>query len=125
MDFVFTLHSHFRWVVVIVAVVAALLNLTAWLRRDQRGLDRKAMAAFLGVVDLQMLLGIVLLFGLGFGGRNRMEHVATMIIAVIVGHLSALWKRRESPVRARNNFFVILVVLALIWVGVSRVADWF
>jgi len=127
MEFVITLHSIIRWVVVAAAVVALVLSLVTWLRNEQNGqADRKAMAAFTGTLDLQLLLGIILLLWAGFsrggGGfpRYRLEHAVTMVIAVILAHLSALWKRRVPAVRARNSFFLIIVVLALIWAGVNR-----
>lgn len=125
MGLLLNLHSVLRWVVVVVAVVVLVMNLMTWLGKKGGEADRKAMAAFVGMLDLQFLLGIILLLwmGLGAGGgfpMYRIEHATTMFIAVAVGHASAMWKKRDAAVRARNNFFIALVVLALIWAGVSR-----
>lgn len=126
MNFLLTLHSVVRWVVIVAAVVAAVACLRTWLRNVQSGqTDRKAMAAFTGVLDLQLLLGLILIFWMGFyvGGKfavYRVEHATTMVVAVVLAHLAAMWKKKAPAVRARNSFFIIIAVLLLIIAGVSR-----
>ncbi|HWQ34112.1 MAG TPA: hypothetical protein VNQ79_14775 [Blastocatellia bacterium] len=120
-----SLHSIIRWIVVIAALVAAVALALTWLGNKQNSrTDRVAMSVFTGLLDTQALIGIVLLAWMSSAGgafpRYRMEHAATMIIAVIVAHLSALWRRSVSVVRARNNLFLVIIVLLLIWAGVQR-----
>jgi hypothetical protein len=117
-------HSLVRWLVVVVALLAAIICAIAWIRKSETTRDRAVMAAFLGVLDLQALLGLVLLLWSGFAGAGfpmyRIEHGVTLLIAVAVAHLSARWKQAASAIRARNNLLTILGVCVLVLAGVSR-----
>jgi hypothetical protein len=123
MDILLTLHSLLRWVLVAVMAVTAIVLLLAWLRPSDSGMDRRLMTVFLGVLDTQVLLGIILIVWMGATGggfaRHQIEHAITMLVAVFVAHLSARWRKAEVAVRARNNFFVLLGVLVLIVLGVN------
>ncbi|HEX8681987.1 MAG TPA: hypothetical protein VF707_06730 [Ardenticatenaceae bacterium] len=123
MDILLTLHSLLRWVLVAVMAVTAIVLLLAWLRPSDSGMDRRLMTVFLGVLDTQVLLGIILIVWMGVRGggfaRHQIEHAITMLVAVFVAHLSARWRKAEVAVRARNNFFVLLGVLVLIVLGVN------
>lgn len=123
MGIILTLHSWWRWVVVVMLVTAVTL-LVAWLRPSANTPDRRLMSGFLGALDLQVTLGLILIVGLGLTGGGwpgyRIEHGVTMLLAVFLGHASARWKDAETSIRARNNFFVLLGVLTLVLVGVSR-----
>lgn len=62
MDIVFTLHSHTRWLVAIAAVVAIVkLAITAMQGKEYGKGDRIVTSAFVGMLDLQMAIGLVLL----------------------------------------------------------------
>ena len=74
MDFVLTIHSINRWIIVVVAVIALIKFLIGWLRSSSyQPADRGLMAAYTGLLDLQLLLGLILLIGLGLE-RFRIEH---------------------------------------------------
>jgi hypothetical protein len=71
MDFVLTLHSINRWIVVIVAVIAVIKLLIGWLRSSPyQAADRGLMAAYTGLLDLQLLLGLLP----GHSGRHDVDH---------------------------------------------------
>ncbi len=80
------------------------------------------MATFVGLLDLNLLLGLILLVGLGGGlPMPRVEHATTMFLAIVMAHLSALWRRSDDPVKKfRNNLVVVVVALALVALGVLR-----
>jgi len=82
---------------------------------------------FSGLMDLQALLGVILLFGLSSGGfpGYRMEHLTTMLLAVIVGHLPMRWKNAPPALRFRNGLFCILGALLLVLVGIARLPGGF
>lgn len=124
MEILLKAHSGFRWLVLLVAVISLVVFLLNWLRQSNSSLDRTLMSIFLGCLDLQTLMGIILLLWAGFSGsgftRPRLEHGLTMIIAVVLGHLSAKWKNSPVSIRARNNFITVLIILVLIYVGVAR-----
>ncbi|HEU5090617.1 MAG TPA: hypothetical protein VFT99_24355 [Roseiflexaceae bacterium] len=117
-------HSLIRWLVVAVALLAAIVCAIAWMRKPETTRDRAVMSAFLGVLDLQALLGLALLLWSGFAGTGfpmyRIEHGMTLLIAVAVAHLSARWKRAPSAIRARNNLLTIMGVCVLVFAGISR-----
>jgi hypothetical protein len=41
-----------------------------------------------------------------------------MIIALVLAHLSRLWRDKEDPIKFRNNFLAIAIGLLLIVAGV-------
>ena len=87
-----------------------------------KGMDLGLMAAFTGLLDLNLVLGAILLFGLG-GGLipSRIEHVTTMLLAIVVAHTSVIWRRSDDPVKKfRNNLIAVVVALILVLVGVTR-----
>jgi hypothetical protein len=118
------IHSILRWVILLVAVIAIIVFLVAWLRRSQlQGVDRGLMSGFSGLMDLQATLGIILLIWGGLGGIGfpayRIEHGLIMVLAAVVAHLSARWKNVDGPVRYRNYFLIILGSLLLVLLGIS------
>lgn len=117
-------HSGIRWLVLLVAVIAIVKFAMGWLRRSTfKGMDRGLMAAFSGLMDLQMTLGLVFLLWSGFAGAGfpgyRLAHTVIMIVAAVVAHLSARWKNADDMTRFRNNLFVIAGSLLLVLIGIS------
>jgi uncharacterized membrane protein YqjE len=79
------------------------------------------MLAYTILLDIQVLLGLTILIFDGGFDQARIEHATTMIIAVIVAHLNAMWRKSgDSGKIFRNNLIVILISLALILLGVIR-----
>ncbi|MBI5302129.1 MAG: hypothetical protein HY868_08335 [Chloroflexi bacterium] len=119
MDILFMLHAYLRWLVVLIAVVAAVKFAVGWLQKAKpAAMDRGLMSAFSGVMDLQALLGIVFLVLAGIS-MPRLEHAFAMIVAVVVAHVPMRWRKSENTHVFRNNFFVIVAALVLIVIGVN------
>jgi hypothetical protein len=117
-------HSLLRWLILLVAVIAIVKYLVGWLAKSQfKGMDSGLMAGFSGLMDLEATLGIIFLLWNGFSGIGfpafRILHGLTMIVAAIVAHLSARWKNADDLTRFRNNFFIVLAALILIFIGIS------
>jgi hypothetical protein len=112
-------HSLLRWVILLVALVGLVRYSLVWQgRMAGGGMDRGLMAAFTGLLDLQALMGLILILLLGLE-MPRIEHAATMIVAVIAAHLGSVrWRNAQEVFRARGYLFVILITLALIVAGV-------
>jgi hypothetical protein len=74
------------------------------------------------VLDVNVLLGLILLFFYGGGfTANRIEHAVTMILAAVAAHLNMLWRNSpDSQVKFRNNLIVVVISLILVAVGVIR-----
>lgn len=126
MGILLVIHSYFRWVVLLIAVIAIVKFAMGWLRGGAfKGMDRGLAAGFSGSMDLQATLGIIVLLWLGFtdggGGfpRHRLEHAFIMILAAVLGHLPARWKNAADSIRFRNTLFCIVGALLLIYIGVA------
>lgn len=122
MDFLLTLHGEIRWLVALVGVIALIKYGIGWLNRHAyQGADRGLMAAFTGLLDLNVLLGLlILIFGGGFT-QARIEHAVTMLIAVVIAHSSAAWRRSDSAaLKFRNNLLAVLGALIFVFIGVMR-----
>jgi hypothetical protein len=112
------LHSLVRWVVTI-ATVALLVYLVYAMTRGDESLKRPKLVTYWTILfDIQGLLGIILLFGLGLA-RHRIEHATLMIIAIVVAHLTARWKNAPVATWARNSLIVVVIALLLVIVGVA------
>ena len=126
MDVVLTLHSIVRWLVVIVAVVAvARYALVMAGKAQSSGLDRGLMSGYSGLLDLNVLLGLILIVGLGFT-LLRIEHAATNIIAVVAAHFLAQRAKKieDAKLKARTSLLGVVVSLAIIVVGVALIGGW-
>ena len=123
MEILLKSHQHFRWLVVLVAIVAVLVFLLTWLQKKESKLDRTLMAIFTGCLDLQWLMGLILfIYVATTSGLTRLhwEHGVTLTLALILAHFSAKWKTAPTAIRARNYLFITLGVILLILVGVGR-----
>lgn len=123
MDFILTIHGLMRWLVAIAGMIAIIKFAYGWLSKaDYTPLDKRLMSIFTILLDINVLLGLILLFALP-GGLTpiRLEHATTMILAAVAGHLSALWRKSpNSGTKFRNNLIVVIVALLLIFMGVIR-----
>ena len=123
MQFLLTLHGEWRWLVVLLGAAVIVKFALGLLRGSEyKGMDRGLMAGFTGLLDLNLLFGLILLFGLPGGMAGfRLEHATTMLLAVVAAHLSAIWKRSDdSAKKFRNNLILVIVALGLLAVGVIR-----
>ena len=122
MNFILQFHGGIRWLVALVAVVAVVRFGLGWVRGAEfKGADRGLMAAFTGLLDLNLLFGLILLFGLGGTISYRTEHAVTMILATVAAHLSAIWRGSDDSARKfRNNLIVVVAAVVLIVAGVIR-----
>lgn len=129
MGIVLMIHSIVRWAIVVVAVVAMIKLGLGWLQGKKfEKMDRGLVSGFSGLMDLQMLLGLIFLIADGLAGSGfpmyRIEHAITLFIAVVVAHLPARWKNADDKIRLRNSFLAILVAMLLIVAGVATVGGW-
>jgi len=117
-----TIHGEIRWLVAL-AAVAALVRFGYCLagKKKYGGLDHGLMAGFTGLLDLNLVLGLVLIAGLGGLTGPRVEHGVTMLLAVVAAHSSVAWKRSpDSAKKYRNNMIVIVVAVIVVAVAVFR-----
>lgn len=128
MQILFITHSIVRWLIVIVALVAAVKFAIGWRRGSTfESRDRALAAGFSGLMDLQVTLGLILLIWNGLAGAGfpmyRIEHGITMIVAAVVAHLHVIWKNAEDKIRFRNSMFIVLDVLIIVAIGIMRLPN--
>ena len=122
MDIIRTIHGEFRWLVAILAIVLIVKFALGLIQKAKYGrMDRGLMAGFVGLIDINFLLGLILLFNRGFD-RQAVEHAGTMFVAVLLAHSNAAWRKSgDSTKLFRNNLILVVVVLALVFVGVLAI----
>lgn len=121
MNLLLTIHGEIRWLVALVAIIAIVKFAYGWLTNaEYKPIDRGLMAAFAGLLDLNLLLGLILILTLGVA-PNRIEHAVTMVIALVIAHLNTLWRRSaNSSTIFRNNLIAIILALIVVFIGVMR-----
>ena len=114
------IHGDIRWLILLVGVIALVKFIIGFVQKQEyTQLDRRLMLAYTIVIDINVLLGLINLFLLGVFARPQLEHAFTMILALIAVHVSARWRKSEDSAKIfRNNIIVILISIALIFVGV-------
>ena len=117
-------HSIVRWAIVVVGIIAIVKFLVGLARKSAFDkTDRGLSSGFSGLMDLQVMLGLLYFLITGFGGAGfpmyRIEHLTTMLLAAVAGHAPAMFKKKGY-----NQFTValgaIIVALLLVYVGVMR-----
>ncbi len=112
-NMVFHAHSGVRYLVLLVGIVALVAFLYGQITRKPVGPGKGIMAAFVGVLDLQLLLGLVLVFLMPFYGA-LIGHLVLMIAAVAVAHASASIARNKPDATSANSIRLIGVVVTLV-----------
>lgn len=123
MTFLYHAHSGLRYLVLLAGLLAVLYLAFGLVTR--RPYDRGARvlgAAFTGTLDLQVVLGILLLFVRPFYGA-LMGHVVMMILAAIAAHGAAVYARGRPDDRQRYGVSLagVAVALALIVGGIMSI----
>lgn len=115
MNFVFQAHSGLRYLVLLAGVAAVLVMAVGlFSRRAAYGRPaRTAMAAFAGLLDLQIVLGIVLVV-LGVFYPSLMGHLTMMLLAAAAVHGGSVLARKQGDPRRAYSLGLIGAVLALV-----------
>jgi hypothetical protein len=118
------LHSIVRWLIVLVAFLAIIkFGIGAFGSGAFKPMDRGLSSGFSGLMDLQVMLGLIYFLWNGFASSTwpafRFEHMSVMLVAAAVAHLPARWKNAPDKTRFRNALFAVLFALFFVYVGVS------
>jgi FtsH-binding integral membrane protein len=109
-------HSGVRYLVLVAAVVALVLSLM----KGQDANARKAMGAFVGAVDVQVLLGLLLIMQIPFYGA-LMGHIALMFAAVFAAHGFSVAAKKKEESGGMTRVIGIVVTLVLIVLGIVAI----
>jgi hypothetical protein len=109
----FHAHSGLRYLVLLAALaaIAACAYALATDRpvRAARGLT----AAYAGLLDLQILLGIALIVsGIFYGAL--MGHLVMMVLAAVAAHAASVLARRQAVARVGEKFRLVGLVASLV-----------
>lgn len=117
MIFLYHAHSGLRYLVLLIGIVAALyLAFGLLTRRPWDGPARGLTAAFTGSLDLQFVLGILLLFFRPFYPA-LIGHIVTMLLAIAAAHGLSVAARKATDPRRRYGLALTAVVLALVLIA--------
>jgi multisubunit Na+/H+ antiporter MnhB subunit len=111
------LHSWNRWLLIVAAVIALVYFARGWLTSQPwTKFARTLQTIFSSLVDLQWLLGLILLISYGsitgFGIRHYWEHLTVQTIALVVAHLHVRWRKKEleDKTRYQRGFLILIFV---------------
>ncbi|MET0397634.1 MAG: hypothetical protein ABW277_12465 [Longimicrobiaceae bacterium] len=117
MIFLYHAHSGLRYLVLLVGLLAVLyLAFGLLTRRAFDGPARGLAAAFTGLLDLQMVFGILLLFFRPFYPA-LIGHVVTMLLAIAAAHGFSVAARKAADPRRRYGLALTGVALALLLIA--------
>ena len=128
MQIIFTLHSLWRWVVLLAALAAVIKALLGWFGKgDWTDLDNRLGLFFTVAFDIQFLLGLIVYIGIFTGvqayggsiGRLSGEHVAPMFIALIIAHIARSRARKAEATVSKHRTAAIGFAISLILVVVG------
>lgn len=119
----FHAHSGLRYLVLLAGILAVgYLGYAAATRRTAGRVGRILAAAFTGLLDLQVLLGLLLLASIPFYGALA-GHIVIMIVAALVMHGASIGHKRRPPERQGPALLLVgvVVALALILLGILSI----
>jgi hypothetical protein len=95
----FHAHSGLRYLVLLAGVVSFLYSIIAAVtdRPWDRG-GRVLLTSFIGLLDVQVLLGLILVFVWPFYAA-LWGHIILMLLAAVTAHLTSILHRRRPPDR--------------------------
>jgi hypothetical protein len=114
--FLFHAHSGLRYLVLLAAVASFLYSIVGAVtgRPWDRG-GRILLVSFVGLLDLQVLIGLVLVFIWPFYPA-LWGHIVLMVLAAAVAHFTSIVNRRRPPEKKNHLTAALGVVGALILV---------
>ncbi len=118
MDIVLLVHSFVRFLVLITAFLGIVLALVSLIRkRPPEKTDQIASSAFVGLYDLQALLGILIIF---LGGLTQAVHPIVMAVGVVVAHwMQSTSKRAQGASQSLMRPALFIIPLLIILVGLT------
>ncbi len=122
MTFLYHAHSGLRYLVLLAGVIVVLHAAYGFLSRRPEGPGRVLMSIFVGVLDLQILLGLLLVVG-GIYYPMLIGHLFLMALAAAAAHVFAVRARRAADAVAAHRLRLMgaLLALGLIAAGITAI----
>ena len=121
-----TIHSFVRWLILSLALFGAARSFVSMLSVSARftRLDVGVSRAYAGLLDLQFLLGLLLVLGaLTLQETVPWIHPIVMIPAIVVAHLSRRFAAQPDRTRHQRQLAIYLGNLALIVLGLAVIGQ--
>lgn len=136
--FVLATHNIVRWLVLIAGLIAVVMAFVGWFgKKEWRNADNKIGLAYITVMDVNLLLGLLLYiflspitktafadFGAAMGNDVlrffAVEHIFGMVVAVSVAHVGRVQSKKAAEPRKKFRAaaiwytFSLLVILTMI-----------
>jgi len=131
MGILFALHSLWRWVVLILALIVIGKALRGWLgQQTWQDLDKRLGTFYIMAFTVQFVLGLILYLGTLMGAhqirwyelslvRLSFEHVLLMLIALGVVHMVPARVRKAGDDLAKHRVTTIGFIISLLLVVVA------
>lgn len=120
MDIVLLIHALVRFLLLIVALVGVIYTLVGlFQQRAPVQMDQTLGSVFVGVYDLQMLLGLLIIL---LGGLTQAIHPVVMFIGLVVAHgLQTMTRRAQGPQVWPMRLALYIAPLVIILVGLASI----
>lgn len=121
-NFMLQAHSGWRWLVLLIIVIATLKFVIGWLAGQKwSGLDANLMRAANWIITIQVLLGLILYVLVLFQGRSDIvsftfSHVVPAFLALGAVGFGQARSRKAAGDRAKFMFASIGLILAIVFV---------
>lgn len=124
MDILLTIHSIVRWAIIAVAALTIFKFAISWATNASfKGMDRGLASGLSGLMDLQVLLGLIFFVWNGVAVTGfpvyRIFHMLIMLAAAALMHVPSRLKALGDKLRFQYSLFAILGALVLVFVGIS------
>lgn len=130
-SFLLQAHSGLRYLILLAAVIVVIKSLVGWFGNTSYSKFDKILApAYVGLMHLQLLLGLILYFISPFVTYNMgdkvsrywsVEHITIMVLAVVAAQVgrSISKKADDAQVKFRFQFIFFGISILLIFVGLA------
>ena len=120
MDIVLLLHSLVRFLILIAAIVGIVKTLVSLAQNNASdSFDQTVASAFLGLYDLQVLLGLLIIL---LGGLTQAIHPIVTFIGVLIAHgMQSMTQRAQGANVSLYRLGFYVLPLLVILVGLASI----
>jgi hypothetical protein len=132
MEAIALLHSVLLWLALLAGATTALkFALASHRRASITGADRTLLVTFVGVMDVQAILGVAVFWGNDEGlpaafanALDMLSHAVLILFALLLAHAAAHWSK--SPAKLRQTLAATVLALLFVFAGVLALPrGWF
>ncbi|MBL7998388.1 MAG: hypothetical protein JNL32_07105 [Candidatus Kapabacteria bacterium] len=128
MGIILTIHSHNRWLVLLLAVAVIIkLLVIKFGKKEWTALDTWLTRSYTILMSIQFVLGIILFFNIATALgwemsplRKQFEHLVSMLIAIAFSHIIAKYRSLPSQERATKTLRMVALSLVFVFAGVAQ-----